>query len=139
MERLYYTELKEEVKRVEQNVSRCQRLFLKTNDHVYKYATKGKTDDLNLAIENKRTCLRLVGVSENVCRRVAEAFVELSILDNPTLYAEIFNLLTISQEVVRNCLGWYRELSEIVDNILLPIRKPVGVTGRNSAAVLLPS
>ena len=37
------------------------------------------------------------------------------------LYAETFDLLTVAQEIVRDCLGWYRELCEDVDKFVFAV------------------
>lgn len=118
MNRLYFAELKEEVKKIERFVARCQGLFLAADDYAYKYAARGKVDDLNRAIEAKQSCLRVVDSAENVCRRVGEFFVELSAFDDVEFYAKTFNLLTVAQEVVRDCLGWYRMLCDVVDKVV---------------------
>ncbi len=50
MERLRFAELKEEVKRIERHITRCQKLFLTADDYAYKYAARGNVGDLNRAI-----------------------------------------------------------------------------------------
>lgn len=119
MERLVeFAELKEEVKKIERFVARCQGLFLSAGDYADKYARQNKIADLNRAVETKRDCLRVVVNAESVCRRVGEFFVCISAFDDVELYAETFDLLTIAQETVRDCLGWYRELCESVDKFV---------------------
>ena len=113
-----FAELKEEVRKNERFVVRCNDLFLDASDYADKYARTKNLDDLNRVIEVKRNCLRVVVEAENVCRRVGEFFVELSAFDDVKLYAETFNLLTVAQEVVRDCLEWYRMLCESVDKVV---------------------
>lgn len=118
MERLYFAELKKEVKKIEHSVARCQGLFLTADDYAYKYATKRNVGDLDRAIAAKQTCLCVVVNAEDVCRRVGEFFVELSAFDDVEFYAQTFDLLTIAQEVVRDCLEWYRLLCDTVDKVI---------------------
>lgn len=120
MDRLYFAVLKEEVRKIERFVVRCNDLFLNASDYADKYARTKKLDDLNRVIEVKRNCLRVVVEAENVCRRVGEFFVELSAFDDVKLYAETFNLLTVAQEVVRDCLDWYRKLCDETDKYVFP-------------------
>ncbi len=115
MNRLRFAELKEEVKKIERFVARCQGLFLTADDYAYKYASKRNVGDLDRAIATKQSCLRVVVNAEDVCRKVGEFFVELSAFDDVEFYAQTFDLLTVAQEVVRDCLEWYRMLCESVD------------------------
>lgn len=119
MERLVeFAELKEEVKKIERFVARCQGLFLSAGDYADKYARQNKIDDLNRAVETKQSCCRVVVDAESVCRRVGNFFVELSAFDDMEIYAETFDLLTVAQEVVRDCLEWYRMLCESSDKFV---------------------
>lgn len=115
MDRLYFAELKEEVKKTERFVARCQGLFLTADDYAYKYATRGNVGDLDRAIATKQSCLRVVVNADDVCRKVGEFFVELSAFDDVEFYAQTFDLLTVAQEVVRDSLECYRMLCESVD------------------------
>lgn len=116
MERLIeFVELKEEVRRVKTRGFRCQKLFFHADDVVSRYARLKNPADLNRLVEIKRDCLHIVVNAENVCRRVGNFFVELSAFDDVKLYAETFELLTIAQETVRDCLQWYRDLCELAD------------------------
>lgn len=118
MKRLHFAELKEEVRKIERFVARCQELFLTADDYVYKYAARGKVGDLDRAIATRQSCLRVVVDAEDVCRKVGEFFVELSAFDDVEFYANTFDLLTVAQEVVRDCLDWYRMLCESVDKVV---------------------
>lgn len=115
MEYLHFAELKKEVKRIKQYTTRCQKLFITADDYAYKYAARGNVDDLNRAVEAKQSCCRVVVDAESVTRRVGEFFVGLSAFDDVKFYSQTFDILTVAQEVVRDCLEWYRILCESVE------------------------
>lgn len=119
MERLVeFAELREKVRKVERLVSQCQHWFIVADDYADRFARRQNLRDLNAAVEAKQKCIRVVVDAEDVCRKVGEFFVELSAFDDVEFYAQTFELLTVAQEVVRDCLEWYRLLCESVDKVI---------------------
>ncbi len=76
---MYFVKLKKEVKKIERFVARCQGEFLSAADYADKYATKGNVGDWDRAVAMKQSYFRVVVNAENVCRRVGEFLVELSL------------------------------------------------------------